>query len=85
MLTTVPAMSKMANVTVFVDVTNIAQYTQKQVGMSAWLALHSIHCFAHMPLRDSTAHRLHVHVFLGSLGMAAPRGRFKIMHPRRCT
>ena len=31
MLTNVPAQSKMTNVTAFVDVTNIAQYTQKQV------------------------------------------------------
>ena len=30
-LTSVPLESKMMNVTAFVDVTNIAQYTQKQV------------------------------------------------------
>jgi hypothetical protein len=30
-LTSVPLNSKMVNVTAFVDVTNIAQYTQKQV------------------------------------------------------
>ena len=31
LLTTLPPQSKMANVTVFVDVANIAQYTQNQV------------------------------------------------------
>ncbi len=44
MLTTVPASSKMTNVTAFVDVTNIAQYTQKQVSH------HSTHLHSRMPL-----------------------------------
>ena len=34
-LTILPAQTKMVNVTVFVDITNIAQYTQKQVSHSS--------------------------------------------------
>lgn len=42
LLTTVPAMAHMSNVTAFVDVTNIAQYTQKQVAIQTVLtAVHA--------------------------------------------
>ena len=45
-LTSVPLNSKMVNVTAFVDVTNIAQYTQKQVRCLSFLvtmiSLHEI-------------------------------------------
>ncbi len=49
MLTAVPAQSEMANVTAFVDVTNIAQYTQKEVTHRPVYALKHKSLLRHAP------------------------------------